>query len=130
MGADINQQQAQTLIDGRDRQIAELDGINREIAEAQGNVTNRNTQMSAAQAIDIDSQALQAMGIEPPDVSKELQSGDIDGACKKMSDVLEKNLQSKTAVMRSAVDYTKKNPGKAIREDYLKSVRLHLLVIQ
>lgn len=115
MGADINQQQAQTLIDGRDRKIAELDGINREIAEAQGNVTNaRNTQMSAAQAIDIDSQALQAMGIEPPDVSKELQSGDIDGARKKMSDVLEKNLQSKTAWMKSAVDYMKKNPGKAI----------------
>ena len=115
MGADINQQQAQTLTQGRDRKLTELDGVNQQIAGAQASVADaRNAQMSAAQAIDIDSQALQAMGITPPDVTKELESGDIDGARKKMSDVLEKNLQSKTAWMKSAVDYMKKNPGKAI----------------
>ena len=114
-GADQNQQKAQQLAAARDVKQAELDAVNKQIADAQGSVANaRNAQMSATQAIDIDSQALQAMGITPPDVTKELQSGDIDGARKKMSDVLEKNLQSKTAWMKSAVDYMKKNPGKAI----------------
>lgn len=74
-----------------------------------------------ANQIDTDSQSLKALGITPPDVTKELQSGDIDGARKKMSEVVEKNLKSQTAWMKVAVDFMKKNPGKAIPRELDKS---------
>ena len=113
--ADVHQQKSQEFTEGRNAEQARLNSVKKQISDAQNIVSSaKNSQMSATQAIDIDSQALQAMGITPPDVSKELQSGDIDGARKKMSDVLEKNLQSKTQWMKGAVEYMKKNPGKAI----------------
>lgn len=113
--ADAHQQKANELLVARNAEQAKLDSVNKQIVDAQNIVSGaKNSQMSVAQSIDIDSQSLAAMGIEPPDVSKELQAGDIDGARKKISEVLEKNLQSKSQWMKGAVEYMKKNPGKAI----------------
>lgn len=115
LGADANQAQSDDLGRRRDEKLNELNKAQSQVSSAENRLNSaKNSQMSVAQSVDIDSQVLQQMGIDPPDVTKELQSGDLDGARKKMSDVLEKNLQSKSAWMKSAVDYMKQNPGKAI----------------
>ena len=116
LAADHNQNQARLLTTGRDRKLAELNSLNAQIAEAEAKVSSaQNAQMTAAQAIEADTRALASMGVSAPDVSKELQAGDVDGARKKMADHLSNQAKSRMARL---VDFTKQiKSGKQVLFD-------------
>ena len=113
---DWNANHLANLEAGKAQQVNRLNALNAELAGLDAQVNQAaNTKMSAAQAIDIDTQALRAMGVEPPDVTKELEAGDIDGARKKMSDHLSNSAKSRMARL---VDFTKQiKSGKQVLFD-------------
>ena len=98
------------------QKINELNSLNAQMAEAEGKVSSaQNAQMTAAQAIEADTKALASMGVPAPDLSKELQAGDIEGARKKMADHLTNSAKSRMARL---VDFTKQiKSGKQVLFD-------------
>ena len=98
------------------QKVNELNSLNAQMVEAEGKVSSaQNAQMTVAQAIEADTRALASMGVSAPDVSKELEAGDVDGARKKMADHLSNQAKSRMARL---VDFTKQiKSGKQVLFD-------------